>query len=168
MKRANLEVVHHALATKVLFEGTRAVGVEYAKGSDTLVARGGDVILCGGAFNSPQLLQLSGVGPADELTLDEHLRDRRPAGEGRQLLADLWIGQDVDRRHRGAGRPERAQSPVGVAAHDELRCALHEEAHRLVLDDRLDLLAQLAHVRPLVLIRSSWIDPSPSGAASAS
>ena len=51
-----------------LFEGRRAVGVDYQRRRPgRRSARGGEVILCGGAFNSPQLLQLSGVGSADEL-----------------------------------------------------------------------------------------------------
>ncbi|MGH2861747.1 MAG: choline dehydrogenase [Solirubrobacteraceae bacterium] len=81
MKRPNLEVQCRALVSRILFEGTRAVGVEYSTGRR---ARGpgvdggsssgssrrvsaGEVILCGGAINSPQLLQLSGVGNASEL-----------------------------------------------------------------------------------------------------
>ncbi|MBL8384221.1 MAG: choline dehydrogenase [Burkholderiales bacterium] len=63
-KRANLEVQVEALATRVLFEGRRAVGVEYRQGGAVKTARAREVILAGGAFNSPQLLQLSGVGPA--------------------------------------------------------------------------------------------------------
>jgi choline dehydrogenase len=63
MKRPNLDVVTGRLAAKVVFEATRAVGVQVGDG----VARGGEVILCGGAINSPQLLQLSGVGAAREL-----------------------------------------------------------------------------------------------------
>lgn len=66
-KRPNLRVETHALATRVLFEGTRAVGVEYVQQGKTKVAQANEVILCGGAFNSPQLLQLSGVGPAAHL-----------------------------------------------------------------------------------------------------
>jgi choline dehydrogenase len=69
MGRANLDVKTLAFVTKVVFEGDRAVGVEYTRtgrrGSETV--RAGEVILCGGAINSPQLLQLSGVGAADEL-----------------------------------------------------------------------------------------------------
>ena len=68
-RRPNLTVISNALTTRVLFEGRRAVGVEYHHGGTTHVARaGGEVILSGGAFNSPQLLQLSGVGPAALLT----------------------------------------------------------------------------------------------------
>jgi choline dehydrogenase len=65
MKRANVRVEINALATKILFEGTRAVGIEYLSGGHTLTARAGrEVILSAGSINTPQLLQLSGVGPA--------------------------------------------------------------------------------------------------------
>ena len=60
-----------AQATRVLFDGTRATGVEYRVGRDLRTASGGRVILSGGAINSPQLLMLSGIGPAGVL---------RPAG----------------------------------------------------------------------------------------
>jgi len=69
MSRPNLEVKTFAYGTRILFEGDRAVGVRYARsgrrGTDTV--RAGEVVLCGGAINSPQLLQLSGVGAAAEL-----------------------------------------------------------------------------------------------------
>jgi choline dehydrogenase len=65
MGRANLRVETRALATRVLFEGKRAVGVEYLQGGERKLARAArEVILAGGAVNSPQLLQLSGIGPA--------------------------------------------------------------------------------------------------------
>jgi choline dehydrogenase len=60
--RPNLTVVTRAQANKVVFEGKRAVGVEYRRNRRDHVVRGAEIILCGGAFNSPQLLQLSGVG----------------------------------------------------------------------------------------------------------
>jgi choline dehydrogenase len=64
-RRPNLAVVSDALATRVLFAGRRAIGVEYRQGETTHVAHAdGEVIVAGGAFNSPQLLQLSGLGPA--------------------------------------------------------------------------------------------------------
>ncbi|HWF01298.1 MAG TPA: GMC family oxidoreductase N-terminal domain-containing protein [Caulobacteraceae bacterium] len=63
MKRANLKVETHALATRVVFEGRRAVGVEFVQGGQKRVLRASrEVILAGGAINSPQLLELSGVG----------------------------------------------------------------------------------------------------------
>ena len=65
--RKNLTVATNALATRVVFENGRATGVEYLRSGarQTAWARG-EVIVCGGVFNSPQLLQLSGLGP-DEL-----------------------------------------------------------------------------------------------------
>jgi choline dehydrogenase len=62
--RPNLEIRCKTFVTRVVFEGTRAVGVEVEGGG---VVRAAEVILCGGAINSPQLLQLSGVGDAQEL-----------------------------------------------------------------------------------------------------
>ncbi len=68
MDRPNLDVETFAFVTKIVFEGDRAVGVEYARrGRGSRRADGGEVILCGGAINSPQLLQISGVGGADDL-----------------------------------------------------------------------------------------------------
>lgn len=65
--RKNLDVVSRAFVTRILFEGRRAVGVEYVHRGRVRVARCGEVICSGGAINSPQLLQLSGVGPPDLL-----------------------------------------------------------------------------------------------------
>ncbi len=68
MNRPNLEVRTGAFATRLVFDGRRAVGVEVAlgRGRSELI-RGAEIVLCGGAFNSPQLLQLSGVGAAADL-----------------------------------------------------------------------------------------------------
>jgi choline dehydrogenase len=69
MKRRNLEVLTHALAMGIVFEGRRAVGVRYRRhGAERKVRARREVILCGGPINSPQLLKLSGVGPAAELS----------------------------------------------------------------------------------------------------
>jgi choline dehydrogenase len=66
--RPNLDVTTRAFVTKIVFEGTRAVGVEYTKGRGSARrVRAGEVVLCGGAINSPQTLQLSGVGNAGDL-----------------------------------------------------------------------------------------------------
>ena len=69
--RANLDVRTHAHCTRILLEGRRAVGVRYAVGgrggAETEVRASRELILAGGAYNSPQLLQLSGIGPADLL-----------------------------------------------------------------------------------------------------
>ena len=85
-KRPNLAVTSNALTTRILFEGRRAVGVEYRKDDATHTARANaEVIVSGGAFNSPQLLQLSGVGPAD--LLRQH---------GIEVIADMkGVGADL-------------------------------------------------------------------------
>jgi choline dehydrogenase len=67
-KRQNVRVETGAFALRVLFEGSRAVGIEFAQNGRILRYRAErEVILSGGAINSPQLLMLSGVGPADHL-----------------------------------------------------------------------------------------------------
>ncbi|MGC1694925.1 MAG: choline dehydrogenase [Pseudolabrys sp.] len=67
-RRPNLKIVTGALATRVLFSSRRATGIEYRQGDTTHIAHAdSEVILAGGAFNSPQLLQLSGLGPAELL-----------------------------------------------------------------------------------------------------
>ena len=65
--RRNLKIVLGALGRKILFSGNRAVGIEYSKGKKMHTAYAGEVICCGGSINSPQLLQLSGVGNGEEL-----------------------------------------------------------------------------------------------------
>ncbi len=64
MRRQNLKVEMHAHVTRILFDGRRAIGVEYVRNGQKLTANAHrEVILSGGAINSPQLLQLSGIGP---------------------------------------------------------------------------------------------------------
>ncbi|MGZ4479055.1 MAG: choline dehydrogenase [Nocardioidaceae bacterium] len=67
MDRKNLTVHTLALTTKILMEGNRAVGVEYTRMRRPERVHAGEVILCGGALNSPQLLLLSGIGPRADL-----------------------------------------------------------------------------------------------------
>ncbi len=68
-QRPNLDVICRALTTKILFDGKKAMGVEFVKGKNTTpqTIHSGEIICCGGAINSPQILQLSGVGNAGEL-----------------------------------------------------------------------------------------------------
>jgi choline dehydrogenase len=67
-QRPNLTVRTGSLATRILFEDGRAAGIEYAQAGIRLKARAkGEVIVCGGVYNSPQLLQLSGLGPGELL-----------------------------------------------------------------------------------------------------
>jgi choline dehydrogenase len=92
--RRNLEVRTRAFVTRVLFEGTRAVGVEYTRGRGTPErVRAGEVILSGGAINSPQTLQLSGVGPADELSAQgiDVVQDLPGVGEHLQDHLEVYI-----------------------------------------------------------------------------
>jgi choline dehydrogenase len=101
-RRANLRIESEALATRILFDGRRAVGIAYEqRGAVHEAFAGREVILAGGSINSPQLLHLSGVGPAavlkscgvavhhespgvgrhlhDHLCLDHIYRSRRPS-----------------------------------------------------------------------------------------
>lgn len=93
-KRANLEVIEHALATRILFEGKRAVGIEYERGGKRHVVRAVcEVILSGGPINSVQLLKLSGIGPADELKQHgiEVLTDRPGVGANLQDHLEFYF-----------------------------------------------------------------------------
>jgi choline dehydrogenase len=68
LRRPNLKVTTRAHATRIIFNGRRATGVAYLRdGREEIAYADHEVILCGGAFNSPQLLMLSGVGPADAI-----------------------------------------------------------------------------------------------------
>jgi choline dehydrogenase len=96
LNRPNLTVRCRAFVTKILFEGNRAVGVEYTgggPGGSSAQAKGGQVILCGGSINTPQLLQLSGVGPAG--LLREHgievVADRPGVGENLQDHLEVYV-----------------------------------------------------------------------------
>ncbi|MEL6857879.1 MAG: choline dehydrogenase [Pseudomonadota bacterium] len=100
-KRANLRIETKALASRVLFDGTRAVGVEYTQNGQTKSAKArGEVILAGGAINSPQLLELSGIGHPDLLKdkgievvsalpgVGENLQDHFVLGNRYRMKAD--------------------------------------------------------------------------------
>jgi choline dehydrogenase len=83
-QRENLTVMPHMLAHRILFEGTRAVGVEASRLGEVQEIRAErEVILCAGAYGSPQLLMLSGVGPAEHLMMREVpvLLDRPEVGQ---------------------------------------------------------------------------------------
>jgi choline dehydrogenase len=86
MRRRNLAVRTHSLATRILFEGRRAVGVAYRRGNEAHVARARrEVIVSAGPIQSPKLLHLSGVGPAQELSR-----------HGIQVLHDLpGVGENL-------------------------------------------------------------------------
>jgi choline dehydrogenase len=107
MSRPNLTVVTHAMTTRVGFEGRRATGLEYvaADGLHKVDAR--EVILSGGSVNSPQLLMLSGIGDADELTgLGIPVRHHLP-GVGKNLQDHLrvWMRFEIDEPLTAFGTP---------------------------------------------------------------
>ncbi|MGW3243410.1 choline dehydrogenase [Streptomyces sp. NPDC001070] len=92
--RPNLTVRTRALVTRVLFEGKRAVGVEYERRKGVPVqVRAREVVLCGGAVNSPQLLQLSGVGNAQELSAlgVDIVHDLPGVGENLQDHLEVYV-----------------------------------------------------------------------------
>jgi choline dehydrogenase len=112
MGRPNLEVQTRAYVSRILFEGGRAVGVQYTRrgrrGTET--ARGAEVILCGGAINSPQLLQLSGIGAARELQ-----------GLGIDVVADLpGVGENLQ-DHLEVYVQHMATQPVTMAPYFRMR-----------------------------------------------
>jgi len=93
MHRKNLTVKTRAFVTHINFDGTKATGVTYQKNGKTYHVSAGEVILSGGAFNTPQLLQLSGVGDADYLkTLGiEPVVDLPGVGENLQDHLEVYI-----------------------------------------------------------------------------
>jgi choline dehydrogenase len=98
--RRNLTLLTEATATRVLFDGTRAVGVEFDQGGRRRTVRARrEVVLCGGAVNSPQLLMLSGIG--DRAQLAKHgIEVNRHAPQVGKNLADhlvAGLGFDVER-----------------------------------------------------------------------
>lgn len=112
--RPNLTVRTGAPATRVLVSGGRATGVEYRSGGQLHTAHAtAEVVLAGGAVDSPQLLMLSGIGPADHLRAAgvDVVHDLPGVGGGLQdhpLVPVVW--------HTRSGRsPSRAESPSGYA-----------------------------------------------------
>ena len=98
LRRENLTLLTEATVTRVLVDGNHAVGVEFDKdGARSTIRAHREVVLCGGAINSPQLLMLSGIGDRDELA--EHGIDvvQHAPGVGKNLLDHLAvpIGFDV-------------------------------------------------------------------------
>jgi choline dehydrogenase len=93
MSRPNLDVRCNVFVNQVLFAGHRAVGVEVVEHGQTRIIHAGEVILCGGAINTPQLLQLSGVGRADELRpLGINIAHDLPAvGENMQDHLEVYV-----------------------------------------------------------------------------
>jgi choline dehydrogenase len=108
MKRPNLHVETFAFVRRILFESGRAVGVEYGRRGRR--ALGGEVVLCGGAINSPQLLQISGVGAGDQLR-----------GLGVDVVADLpGVGENLQ-DHLEVYVQHSCTQPVSMAPYFAMR-----------------------------------------------
>ena len=91
--RPNLEILTRAFVDRIVFDGKRATGVEYTKRGSTHRVRAGEVILCGGAINSPQILQVSGVGNAGELKAlgIDTVHDLPGVGENLQDHLEVYV-----------------------------------------------------------------------------
>ncbi len=91
--RANLKVQCKAMVKRILFGGKKAIGVEYVKGNTTHKVYGGEIISCGGAINSPSLLQLSGIGNGNELSSlgIDVVHDLPGVGENLQDHLELYV-----------------------------------------------------------------------------
>jgi choline dehydrogenase/4-pyridoxate dehydrogenase len=102
MGRKNLQVETEALVTRIVFEGNRAVGIEYAKDGQTAIVRAErEVLLCGGVINSPQVLMLSGIGDPEELGAHGITTKMALKGVGKNLQDHLSVGVDYTRRTPG-------------------------------------------------------------------
>ena len=115
--RENLTIVTKAQATRVLIENGRAVGVEYARGRRRDTARAAqEMVLAAGAINSPQLLLLSGVGPAEELRARGVSVVHDLPGVGKNLQDHLNVNV-VERAKRGSALDGKncGLAPIGVA-----------------------------------------------------
>jgi len=100
--RDNLAIETDALATRIVFEGGRAAGVEYLQRGRTCTVRATrEVLLCGGTINSPQLLMLSGIGDPDELCAHGIAVKAPLKGVGKNLQDHLSVG--VEYRRSAAG-----------------------------------------------------------------
>jgi len=134
MQRPNLRVITEALTEKILFEGCRATGVTFHREGRICTATAArEVILCGGAVNSPQLLMLSGIGP------QEHL-----AGFGLSVVHHLpGVGQSLQ---------DHYSAPI------KLKCALPVTVNDVMLSNARKLKAGLQyymfHRGPLSMISS--------------
>lgn len=113
MKRANLKVVTSAHVSRVLFEGKRAVGVEYYRGDQRLAIKAQrEVILSGGAINSPQLLELSGIGDSERLR-----------GLGINVLIDSpRVGENLQDHY---ATMVRARMKSGTSGFNEMSRGIH-------------------------------------------
>src|SRR6202158_4209838 len=131
--RKNLHVATPALAQRILFEGRRAVAIEYRKAGSMRTARARkEILISGGAYNSPQLLQLSGVGPAELLRkhgidvvldaagvgqdLQDHMQVRMVMRCTKKITLNDIVNHPVRRMLAGARYAAFRKGPLTIAA----------------------------------------------------
>jgi len=131
--RRNLTVITDALVSKVLFEGKNAIAVQYLKSEKQIQVKANrEIILCGGAINTPQLLELSGVGPAsllrqhgiplvlDQPNVGEHLQDHLQARIVLKCTRPITVNDDMQSLWRMARMGLRyaflRKGPLAVSA----------------------------------------------------
>ena len=148
-KRQNLQIETKALASKVVFDGKRAVGIEYTQNGETKTARArAEVILAGGAINSPQLLELSGIGHPD-LLKDQGI-DVVSAlpGVGENLQDHFVIG---NRYRMKPGSPSVNQQSRGLA--------MIGEVFKYLIQRKGLLTLSAAHVAAFIKTRPELATP---------
>jgi len=102
LNRPNLTVSRKSMALRILLENGRATGIEYGKGSAKIIARAEkEIILSGGVINSPQLLMLSGIGPAAALAEHGIPTNLELPGVGQNLQDHLSVGIEYERNEDG-------------------------------------------------------------------
>lgn len=114
--RPNLSLETKAHVTEIIFDGPRASGVRFVQNGVVHQAHADcEVILCGGAVQSPQLLQLSGIGPADFLR-KQGIAVRHDASEvGENLQDHLQMRTIVEMEERGASLNDHVRNPMSLA-----------------------------------------------------
>ena len=148
-KRANLQIETKALAARVLFEGKRAIGVAYTQNGQTHTARArAEVILAGGAINSPQLLELSGIGNPDLLREQGIEVVSGLPGVGENLQDHFVIG---NRYRMKPGSPSVNQQSRGLAMIGEVFKYLTQRKGLLTLS--------AAHVAAFIKTRPELATP---------
>lgn len=118
MDRPNLEVIINAHVTRIVIEGGRAVAVEYLyRGKCKRIDVDGEVVLSGGAVNSPQLLQLSGIGPAALLRRNgiAVVQDLPGVGENLQDHAAVALKQKITRPYSALAYTRPMKAMLGLA-----------------------------------------------------
>ena len=148
-KRQNLQIETKALAARVLFEGKRAVGVQYTQGGQTKTAKArGEVILAGGAINSPQLLELSGIGHPDLLNAQGIETVSALPGVGENLQDHFVIG---NRYRMKSGSPSVNQQSRGLA--------MIGEVFKYLIQRKGLLTLSAAHVAAFIKTRPELATP---------